>query len=235
MGGSKPAAPDPMVQIKAQMKAQEDARLELERTRGLDAERFLDENRMTDDFRQNIYGQANAARDIQSGVLDTQLANTLQDIRQRNAARGLGMSSSGQGILGQARGYADSSRSDLFDTSRRMAENRISDQQRFLDNAASDIRGGRSFESARASFRNSMDSANRSFETKLADAQSGDQRNAAFRDFETDRRLAASRFQESVNQFGNQGTVVAALGGTPKKSSQDSAGQVGGGFTGSLS
>lgn len=59
MGGSKPA-PDPMVQIKAQMKAQEDARLEQERKRGLDAERFLNENRITDDFRQNIYGQANA-------------------------------------------------------------------------------------------------------------------------------------------------------------------------------
>ena len=190
---------------------------------------------MTDDFRQNIYGQANAARDVQSGMLDNQLANTLQDIRQRNAARGLGMSSSGQGILGQARGYADASRSDLFDTSRRMAEGRIADQQRFLDNAASDIRSGRSFESARASFRNDMDSANTSFEAKLASAKSGDQRNAAFRNFENDRRLAASRFQESVNQFGNQGAVVAALGGTPKKNSQDPAGQVGGGFTGSLS
>lgn len=237
MGGSPsrpPAPPSPAEVAAAQMRAQENARKKLEAERGASADRFLSENAITDDFRQGIFSQSDAARDVQSSMLDTQIANTLQDIRQRNAARGLGQSSSGQGILGQARSFGESSRSDLFNSARRRAENRIADQQRFLDNAASDIRSGRDFNSARASFRNEMDSANKAFEQSLVSAKTGDQRNAAFRNFETDRRLAASRFQESVNQFGNQGTLAAALGSPSDTKTKDSAGQVGS-FTSGLS
>ena len=234
-GGSAPRGPSPAEVAAAQIAAQraEQERIRLQREG--DANRFLSENAITDDFRQGILAQSNAARDVQSSLLDNQLSTTLQDIRQRNAGRGLSQSTSGEGILGQARGFADSSRTDLFDSARRRADNRIADQQRFLDNAASDIRSGRSFESARAGFRNDMDSANKAFEASLANAQSGDQRNAAFRNFESDRRLAATRFQESVNQFGTQGTIAAAFGSTPTDSEEPKqAGQVGS-FTSGLS
>ena len=237
MGGSPspPRGPSPAEVAAAQIAAQraEQERIRLQREG--DANRFLSENAITDDFRQGILSQSNAARDAQSSLLDNQLSTTLQDIRQRNAGRGLSQSTSGEGILGQARGFADSSRADLFDSARRRADNRISDQQRFLDNAASDIRAGRSFESARAGFRNDIDSANKSFESSLANAQSGDQRNAAFRNFETDRRMAAAKFQESVNHFGTQGTIAAAFGSTPTDSEEPKqAGQVGS-FTSGLS
>ena len=223
-GGGAPPAPDPMAAIRAQQAEQERVRLE----RIADADRFLDTNRITDDWRQGIFDQSNLARDAQVGSLGGQLETTLQDIRQRNAARGLGGSSSGQGILGQANTFYDASRSDIFDTARRRAEGRITDQQRFLNNAASDIRSGRNFESAQAGFRADMDDANNRFESTLTGAKSGDQRNAAFRNFETDRRLAAAKFQESVNQFGSQGTLAAALGTAPKTADEESAGQVGG-------
>ena len=229
-GGGAPPAPDPMAAIRAQQAEQERQKQE----RYADADRFLSENQMTDDWRQGIFDQSYLARDAQIGSLDTQLGGTLQDIRQRNAARGLGGSSSGQDILGQANKFAEASRSDIFDTARRRAEDRISDQQRFLNNAASDIRSGRDFESARAAFRQDMDTAGTQFEAKLSASQGGNQRNAAFRDFETDRRLAAAKFQESVNQFGQQGNLAAALGTTTKTTDEESAGQVGGGFSPTL-
>ena len=79
-----------------------------------------------------------------------------------------------------------------------------------------------------------MGDANNRFEANLQSAKSGDQRNAAFRNFESDRRLAAAKFKESVNQFGQQGTLAAALGTAPKTSDEESAGQVGGGFSPTL-
>ena len=231
---SAPAPPDPMIAYRAQMAAQAAEKERIQNERNADAERFLGSNAITDEWRQGIFDQSNLARDAQVGSLNTTLEGTLQDIRQRNAARGLGASSSGAGILGQARGFADASRSDIFNTARRRAEDRISDQQRFLNNAASDIRSGRDFESARAGFRADMSDANNRFEANLSGAKSGDQRNAAFRNFESDRRLAAAKFKESVNQFGSQGTLAAALGTAPKTSDEESAGQVGGGFSPTL-
>ena len=228
-GSSRPPAPDYAAMYRAQAAAAEAEKQRVQGVRNADAERFLGSNAITDEWRQGIFDQSNLARDAQVGSLNTTLEGTLQDIRQRNAARGLGASSSGAGILGQARGFAESSRGDIFDTARRRAEDRISDQQRFLNNAASDIRGGRDFESAREGFRADMSDANNRFEANLSGAKSGDQRNAAFRNFETDRRLAAARFQESVNQFGQQGTMAAALGTAPKTTDKESAGQVGGG------
>ena len=231
---SAPAPPDPMIAYRAQMAAQAAEKERIQGERNADAERFLSENRMTDDWRQGIFDQSYLSRDAQIGTLNQSLDATLQDIRQRNAARGLGASSSGEGILGQARGFAEASRGDIFDTARRTAEGRISDQQRFLNNAASDIRAGRDFNSARDAFRQDMDVAGTQFEAKLSASQGGNQRNAAFRDFETDRRLAAAKFQESVNQFGQQGNLAAALGTTTKTTDEESAGQVGGGFSPTL-
>ena len=231
---SAPAPPDPMIAYRAQMAAQAAEKERIQNERNADAERFLGENRLTDEWRQGIFDQSNLARDAQASTLGQTLEGTLQDIRQRNAARGLGASTSGAGILGQARGFADSSRADIFDSARRRAENRISDQERFLSNAASDIRSGRDFQSAQAGFRADMNDANNRFEANLSGAKSGDQRNAAFRNFESDRRLAAAKFQESVNQFGQQGTLAAALGTAPQTSDEESAGQVGGGFSPTL-
>ena len=231
---SRPPAPDYAAMYRAQAAAAEAEKQRVQGVRNADADRVLGSNAITDEWRQGIFDQSNLARDAQASTLGQTLEGTLQDIRQRNAARGLGASSSGSGILGQARGFADASRSDIFNTARRRAEDRISDQQRFLNNAASDIRSGRDFESARAGFRADMSDANNRFEANLQSAKGGDQRNAAFRNFETDRRLAASRFQESVNQFGQQGTLAAALGTAPKTTDKESAGQVGGGFSPTL-
>ena len=231
---SAPAPPDPMIAYRAQMAAQAAEKERIQNERNADAERFLGENRLTDEWRQGIFDQSNLARDAQASTLGQTLEGTLQDIRQRNAARGLGASTSGSGILGQARGFAESSRGDIFDSARRRAENRISDQERFLSNAASDIRSGRDFQSAQSGFRADMNDANNRFEANLSGAKSGDQRNAAFRNFESDRRLAAAKFKEAVNQFGSQGTLAAALGTAPQTSDEESAGQVGGGFSPTL-
>ena len=47
--------------------------------------------------------------------------------------------------------------------------------------------------------------------------------------------MAAAKFQESVNQFGTQGTIAAAFGSTPTDSEEPKqAGQVGS-FTSGLS
>ena len=233
-GGSPPPPPDPMIAIRAQQKAQEEARQRLENERNENADRFISDNAITDDFRQNIFSQSDAARDVQLAGLDSSVASTLQDIRQRNAGRGLGTSSSGHGILGQARGFADQSRQDLFNSAQRRADNRIMDQQRFLDNAASSIRAGASPASAQARFRTDIMSANNAFENALSKARGGDQRNAAFQNFENDRRLAASKFKESVNQFGNQGRLASIFGGQ-RNPDEEKTGQLLGGFTGSLS
>ena len=239
MGGSppKPArGPSPAEIAAAQVRAQEDARRKLEAERNVSANNFLSNNAITDDFRAGIFDQSNAARDLQLAGLDTSLAGTLTDIRQRNAGRGLAGSSSGSGLLGQAQSFGEQSRADLFDSARRRADNRIRDQQSFLDDAASSIRAGSSPASAQARFRSDISSANSAFENALSVAKGGDQRNAAFQTFENDRRLAAARFKENVNQFGNQGTLASVFSDKNNQSSEDvNNGQVGGGFTGSLS
>ena len=232
-GGGAPSPPDPMVAYRAQLKAQEDARQRLEQERGASADRFLSDNAITDDFRSNIFSQSNSARDAQIAGLDASLNSTLQDIRQRSAGRGLGTSSAGDGMLGQAQAFGDQSRQELFGSSQRRADNRIMDQQRFLDDAASSIRSGASPVSAQSRFRADITSANNAFENALSKATGGDQRNSAFQTFENDRRLAASRFKESVDQFGSQGRLASVYTGqgNPDK---DKNGQVSGGFTGSL-
>jgi hypothetical protein len=237
MGGSPPkpaAGPSPQEIARIQAEEQERARKRLEAERNVSATNFLSDNAITDDFRRGIFSQSDAARDVQLAGLDSSVAGTLQDIRQRNAGRGLSDSSSGSGLLGQAQGFANQSRQDLFDSARRRADARISDQQTFLDDAASSIRAGQSPASAQARFRTDISSANTAFENALAKAKGGDQRNAAFQNFENDRRLAAARFKENVNQFGNQGNLVAASFGNRAKEDENNTGQVGGGFTGSL-
>ena len=237
MGGSPPkpaAGPSPAQIAAAQVKAQEDARRRLEAERNVSANNFLSDNAITDDFRSGIFSQSDAARDVQVAGLDSSLADTLQDIRQRNAGRGLAQSSSGSGLLGQAQGFANQSRQDLFDSARRRSDQRIADQQTFLDDAANNIRAGQSPVSAQARFRTDISSANNAFENALSRAKGGDQRNAAFQNFENDRRLAAARFKENVNQFGNQGNLAAASFAGTTKEDDNNTSQVGGGFTGSL-
>lgn len=237
MGASPPkpaAGPSPAQIAAAQVKAQEDARRRLEAERNVSANNFLSDNAITDDFRSGIFSQSDAARDVQVAGLDSSLADTLQDIRQRNAGRGLAQSSSGSGLLGQAQGFANQSRQDLFDSARRRSDQRIADQQTFLDDAANNIRAGQSPVSAQARFRTDISSANNAFENALSRAKGGDQRNAAFQNFENDRRLAAARFKENVNQFGNQGNLAAASFAGTTKEDDNNTSQVGGGFTGSL-
>ena len=236
MGGSpKPKpAPSPAEMARVQQEAAEAARKKLEAERSASANKFLAVNPITDDFRSGIINQSNEARDVQLAGLDTSIASTLQDIRQRNAGRGLSQSSSGSGILGQAQAFGEQSREDLFESARRRADQRIADQQTFLDDAASSIRAGQSPITAQERFRSDMSSANLAFENALNKAKGGDQRNAAFQNFENDRRLAAARFKETVNQFGNQGTLAAATFGSRAEEDKNKTGQVGGGFTGSL-
>ena len=232
--GGAPAPPDPMIAIRAQQKAQEEARIKLEKERSADADSFLSSNAINDDFRSNIFGRSNEARDVQMAGLNSSVDSILQDIRQRNAGRGLGQSSSGSGMLGQAEYFGEQSRQDLFDSARRRAEQRIADQQMFLDDAASSIRAGASPASAQARFRTDMTAANTDFENALSKAKSGDQRNAAFQGFEKNRQLAATRFKESVNQFGSQSAIASAF--TPQtQKTKEPTGQLSGGFTGSLS
>ena len=84
-----------------------------------------------------------------------------------------------------------------------------------LDSSAGDIRAGRDITSAQNAFRNDLSSANAAFEKALSGAATGDQRNKAFQGFESDRRSAAARFNESVNQFNQAGfdAAVATGGG----------------------
>jgi len=214
-GGGGKRGPSPAEQAAAQIAAQRRERERQEAERGVRADQFLADNRLTDVFRDAIYAQSDVAAQKQYDLLGQQSGNIFQDIRQRNAARGLSDSSSGSGLQSQAQRLTGSSRDDIFDQARVRAENRISDQQRLLDSSAGDIRAGRNIDSAQNAFRNDLSSANAAFEKALSSAATGDQRNKAFQGFESDRRSAAARFNESVNQFNQAGfdAAVATGGG----------------------
>jgi len=213
-GGGRPQAPDPREQIRMQIEAQRQERERQERERGVRADEFLADNRITDAFRDAIFAQSDVAAQKQFDLLGQQSGNIFQDIRQRNAARGLADSSSGAGLQSEAQRLSGLSRGDIFSQSRLRAENRLADQQRLIDSSAGDIRAGRNIMSAQNAFRNDLSSANTAFEKALAGAATGDQRNKAFQGFESDRRSAATRFNESVNQFQQAGfdATVASRG-----------------------
>jgi hypothetical protein len=172
---------------------------------------------LTQAFRDDILARSNAAADKQFSSLGSQVGNSFQDIRQRNAARGLSDSTSATSLNTEAERLNQLSRGDIFDQARNRSTDQINRAQGFLDNAASDIRGGRSVVSAQNAFRNDISKANQAFEKNLASAATGNQRNSAFQSFESDRRQAASRFNESVNQFaqaGNLASIATGQGGT---------------------
>lgn len=142
-------------------------------------------------------------------------------------------SSSGVDLRTKALSFADASRNDIFNQSRRRADARIREQQAFLDSGANAIRGGRSVEAAQAQFQTDIGGASAAFEDALARASTGNQRNSAFQDFERTRQAAANRFNESVNQFETAGLLAAGLtGGTSKQDDEFATSQ---GFTAGLS
>lgn len=233
-GGRAPSGPSPAQVAAAQVRAQAAEKIRIDNERAARADQFLSDNAITDQFRSDILSQSNAAAANQIKLLGTQSGGTLQDIRQRNAARGLGTSSSGDTLSDEANKFTQASRDDIFTQARGRSDSRIADQQRFLDNTASDIRGGRDIVSAQNAFRNDIVSANSAFEKALSSAATGNQRNAAFQGFENDRRAAASRFNESVNQFQQAGVNASIVTGGGGKDEDEGTGQVGGGFTGGL-
>ena len=139
-GGGKPQAPDPREQIRMQIEAQRQERERQERERGVRADEFLADNRITDAYRDAIFAQSDVAAQKQFDLLGQQSGNVFQDIRQRNAARGLADSSSGAGLQSEAQRLSGLSRGDIFSQSRLRAENRLADQQRLIDSSAGDIR-----------------------------------------------------------------------------------------------
>lgn len=234
-GGGKPSpGPTPAEQAQAQVRAQAAETRRIQAERNVRADQFLADNAVNQTFRDQILSQSNDAAQRQIDVLGSQSGGTLQDIRQRNAGRGLSQSSSGAGLTNEAKALTQSSSDDIFSSAGLRATDRINSQQRFLDSTASDIRGGRDINSAQVSFKNDITSANAAFEKALSGAATGDQRNAAFKGFESDRRLAAGRFNESVKQFQQQGSQAAIATGGGSKDDDGPVGQVGGAFGGGL-
>jgi hypothetical protein len=235
MGGSPPRAPTPpspeeVARAQAEAQAREQERLRVERA-GF-ARDFLGTNALSEDFRSGVFSASDEAANTQLALLRGSTGTTLQDIRQRNAARGLSDSSSGLDLRRKALSFADASRNDIFNQSRRRGDARIREQQAFLDSGANTIRGGRSVESAQAQFQTDIGGASAAFEEALARASTGNQRNSAFQDFERTRQAAANRFNESVNQFETAGLLAAGLTNTSEQDEKFAQGQ---GFTAGLS
>ena len=225
-GRSAPAGPSPaevaQAQIEAQRKEQERQRKEYGRL----ADTFLDDNQVTSDWRSGIFGQSDQVAQSQIGLLNEQLQNSFKDIRQRQAGRGQASSAGRFGLSGEASALANSSRAGILDQAQNRAWQRINDQQRFLDSAAASIRGGTSVETARTRYEADLNSANTAFEKLLTAAQSGDQRNAAFKKFELDRGAAASRLSDALSSL-DQDALQASAGtfGQTKEDERNKQGQ----------
>jgi len=236
-GGGRSRGPSPAEQAAAQIRAQRAEQERIEAKRGRDADDFLSRNNLTQAFRDDILARSSAAAEKQFTLLGSQSGQSLQDIRQRNAARGLSVSTSAQSLTDQANRFNQLSRDDIFESARNRSDVQISDAQRFLDNAAGDIRGGRSVVTAQNAFRSDIQRANQAFEANLSRAATGNQRNSAFQSFENDRRSAAARFNESVNQFqqaGNLASIAAGQGGTDPDKDKKKITPAGGNFGGTL-
>ena len=212
-GGSRPAPPrqpSPEEVARAQMKVQ--AEMEAKKKAGWasDASQFLADNQITDDWRADIQGRSDNAAQEQIGMLNQQLGNTFQNIRQQQASQGLGTSAGRFGMGTQAQGMGQSSKQGILDSSSQRVDAFGRDRQGFLDQAASSIRGGMSIESASTRYKNDLSNANAAFEKMLAGASSGDQRNQAYQDFEANRGAAAKRFSDSMSQMESDALMASA-------------------------
>ncbi len=225
-GKSAPRQPSPEEIARTNARIQrEEAERKLKED-SMKADTFLADNRITDDFRSGIFGQSDQAAQSQIGLLNEQLQNSFKDIRQRQAGRGQASSAGRFGLSGEATALGDSSRQGILDQAQSRANTRINDQQRFLDSAAASIRAGTSVETARSRYEADLNSANTAFEKLLNDAQSGDQRNAAFKKFELDRGAAASRLSDALSSL-SQDALQASAGtfGQTKEDERNKQGQ----------
>ena len=214
-GGGRPAPPpqpSPEEIARAQMKVQEEARLKREAGWASDASQFASANPITEDWRADILGRSQEAGQQQIGMLNQQLGNTFQDIRQQQARMGLGSSAGRYAQAGEAQGLGAASRADIMGQATQRADALASDRQRFMDTATRSIRGGLSVESASAQFKQDLADANSAFEQQLAAAPGQDQRNQAYKDFELGRSVASQRFSDVMAQL--EGDALAASAAT---------------------
>jgi len=214
-GRSAPAPPSPEAMARAQAKVQEEMRLKKEAEDAGRAESFLRSNVIPASYRQGLESQAFANRDAQLSELDTQLQSTLDDIRQRQAGRGLGSSSNLANLRNEAMRLADVSRQDIIGRATTGIEDQMRMREGFRQTGSRNIRSGALTDTATSRYQQDITAANSSFEKDLANALDQNQRNRAFQSFETNRRSAASRFQETVAQNNANSLLAgtASLGG----------------------
>ena len=226
-GGSAPRQPSPEEMARAQQRAAEEARKRKQAEDNARADAFLSENAIPESFRGQVQDQVFANRDRQLAMLNRQLSNTLDDIRQRQAGRGLGSSGNYSGLQDQANVLAAQSRQDILDNALTTIEDRLAKREGFRQSAARNIRSGADTASATSRFQQDIRDANSAFEKQLANSLNEDQRSIAFQDFEDNRRAAALRFQESVAQ-NNANSLLAntATLGTQDENEKN-AGQLG--------
>ena len=209
-GGSPPPQPSPYEVAQAQIRAQEEAEARKKAGWARDASQFASANPITEDWRADILGRSQAAGEQQIGMLGQQLGTTFQDIRQRQAQRGLGSSAGRYAQAGEAQGLGQASRADIMSQATSRAEGLGRDRQRFLDTATRNIRGGQSVESASQQYRSDLEDANVAFEATLAKAPNMDQRNQAYKDFEIGRSVASQRFSDSMAALESDALMASA-------------------------
>lgn len=224
-GRSAPAGPTPQQVAQAQIEAQRREQERLQNERNTNASNFLANNPITDEFRADIGNQSQRALDRQFGLLDNQARQTRDDIRQRQAGRGLSQSRTRFDLDRQAGTLAGQSRQDILDAGRRRVENRVNQQEQLLNRAANAIRGGTPVAVAENQFRSDLEGANRAFEAGLRSAQTQDQRNQAYLDFEARRQQSAARFKESMNRMEDDSLLAARAVNQPEDEDEQGAGQ----------
>ena len=205
-----PTPPDPREMARIQQEIAAEAEAKRKAGWASDASQFASANPITEDWRADILGRSQAAGEQQIGMLNQQLGNTFQDIRQQQAARGLGSSAGRYAQAGEAQGLGQASRADIMGQATQRAEGLASDRQRFMDTATRNIRGGQSVESASAQFKQDLADANSAFEQQLSSAPSGDQRNQAYRDFELGRSVASQRYSDAMAAVESDALMASA-------------------------
>lgn len=229
MGGggrrSAPAGPSPEQVAQAQIEAQRRETERLTEERNTNADNFLRNNPITDTFRTGIGNQSQYATENQLGMLNQQYGQTLDDIRQRQAGRGLGNSSTRFGLDRQAGTLLGQSRDDILRAGQRRVADRISQQENLLTRAANSIRGGTPVSIAENNYQRDIEDANKAFDLNLRSASTQDQRNRAFLDFEARRQQSAARFKESISRMEDDSLLAARALNRPEDEETGSAGQ----------
>ena len=213
MGKKKAPAPrqvDPREQMRIQLEMQAEADRKKREGWASDASQFASANPITEDWRADILGKSQAAGEQQVGMLNQQLGNTFQDIRQQQAGMGLGSSAGRYSQAGEAQGLGEASRADIMSGATQRAEGLGRDRQRLLDTATRSIRGGQSVESATSQYKSDLADANAAFEQTLAKAPSMDQRNQAYKDFELGRGVASQRFSDTMASLESDALMASA-------------------------